>query len=51
MLLVSGAKSSAVSYSAGFKGKVTKAYVAGGTSAVSAATANALADALGVARP
>lgn len=47
VLLVSDAKSAAVSYSAGFKGKVANAYVIGGTAAVSAATANALSAALG----
>ena len=51
VLLVGGANSPTVSYSAKAKGKVTKAYVAGGVQAVSAATANALADALGIARP
>ncbi|NMN01644.1 BspA family leucine-rich repeat surface protein [Bifidobacterium panos] len=51
VLLVSGGDNSAVSYSAGFKGKVSKAYVAGGTAAVSKDTANAPADALGVSRP
>ena len=50
VLLVSDASSPAVSYSAGFKGKVTNAYVVGGTAAVSAATANALATALGASR-
>ena len=51
VLLVSDPTGPAVSYSAGFKGKVTKAYVVGGTTVVSAATANALADALGITRP
>ncbi|NMN01535.1 cell wall-binding repeat-containing protein [Bifidobacterium panos] len=51
VLLVSDAKGPAVSYSKGFKGKVSTAYVVGGSAAVSAATANALADALGVRRP
>ena len=40
-----------MSYSAGFKNKVTKAYVAGGTVVVGKDTANALADALGISRP
>ena len=48
---MSGPKSPAVTYSAGFKGKVSKACVAGGIKAVSTATASALADALGIARP
>ncbi|NMN01414.1 repeat protein [Bifidobacterium sp. DSM 109963] len=51
VLLVSDASSPAVSYSKGFKGKVSKAYVTGGTAVMTKDTANALADALGVRRP
>ncbi|NMN02025.1 InlB B-repeat-containing protein [Bifidobacterium panos] len=50
VLLVANASSPAVSYSKAFKGKVSNAYVAGGTQVVSKDTANALADALGIRR-
>ena len=48
VLLVSDSNSPAVSYSAGFKSKVNKAYVIGGTAVMTKNTANALANALGV---
>ena len=48
---MANASSPAVSYSKAFKGKVSNAYVAGGTQVVSKDTANALADALGIRRP
>ena len=51
VLLVSVPDGPSVSYSAGFNGQVSKAYAAGGVAAVSQDTANALADALGIARP
>ncbi|NMN02490.1 InlB B-repeat-containing protein [Bifidobacterium panos] len=51
MLLVADPSSPTVSYSASYRGKVSKAYVAGGTSAVSTATANAIADKLNMKRP
>ncbi|NMN02495.1 cell wall-binding repeat-containing protein [Bifidobacterium panos] len=51
MLLVANPSSPTVSYSASYRGKVSKAYVAGGTSAVSTATANAIADKLNMKRP
>lgn len=51
MLLVDSPSCSTVLYSAGFKGKVSKVWVAGGTSAVSTQTADAIADKLGMRRP
>nr|WP_301538551.1 cell wall-binding repeat-containing protein [Bifidobacterium sp. DSM 109963] len=51
MLLVADPNSPTVSYSASYRGKLTKAYVAGGTSAVSTATANAIADKLNMKQP
>ena len=51
MLLVTNRDSATVSYSANHSGKVTKAYVAGGTNAVSTDTANAIADKLNMKRP
>ena len=51
MLLVNGPDSPTVSYSAEFRGKVSKAWVAGGTNAVSAQTANTIADKLNMRRP
>ena len=51
MLLVNGPNSPTVSYSAEFRGKVSKAWVAGGVNAVSAQTANAIADKLNIRRP
>lgn len=47
-LLVEDAHSPAVSFSAGYRGKVDNAYVVGGVNAVSQATANAIADSLGL---
>ena len=51
VLLVDGPSSPAVSYAAGFAGKVSRAYVAGGENAVSRDTADAVADRLGLNRP
>ncbi|WP_172146021.1 cell wall-binding repeat-containing protein [Bifidobacterium panos] len=51
MLLVADPNSATVSYSASYRGKLTKAYVAGGPNAVSAATANAIADKLNMKQP
>ena len=51
MLLVSSGSGEAVSYSAGFRGRVSRAYVAGGVGAVGRPVAEAIADALDVARP
>ena len=47
-LLVADAHSPAVSFSAGHRGKVDRAYVVGGENAVSRATADAIADGLGL---
>ena len=47
-LLVEDAHSPAVSFSAEYRGKVDNAYVVGGVNAVSQATANAIADSLGL---
>ena len=47
-LLVADAHSPAVSFSAGYRGKVDRAYVVGGENAVSRATADAIADGLGL---
>ena len=47
-LLVEDAHSPAVSFSAGYRGKVDKAYVVGGVNAVSQNTADAIADSLGL---
>ncbi|KAB5909990.1 hypothetical protein GA610_08935 [Bifidobacterium adolescentis] len=47
-LLVADAHSPAVSFSADYRGKVDRAYVVGGENAVSRATANAIADGLGL---
>ena len=49
-LLVADAHSPAVSFSADYRGKVDRAYVVGGENAVSRATADAIADGLGVFR-
>ena len=51
MLLVSNQDSATVAYSAAYSGKLTKAYVAGGTSAISAHTANTLATKLNMKQP
>ena len=51
MLLVEGPDSPTVSYSATFKNKVSKAWIAGGTGAVNAQTANTLADKLNMRQP
>ena len=47
-LLVADAHSPAVSFSADYRGKVDRAYVVGGENAVSRATADAIADGLGL---
>ena len=47
-LLVEDAHSPAISFSAGYKGKVDRAYVVGGENAVSRDTADAIADSLGL---
>ena len=47
-LLVAAAHSPAVSFSADYRGKVDRAYVVGGENAVSRATADAIADGLGL---
>ena len=47
-LLVEDAHSPAISFSAGYKGKVNRAYVVGGVNAVSQNTADAIADSLGL---
>ena len=47
-LLVADAHSPAVSFSADYRGKVERAYVVGGENAVSRATADAIADGLGL---
>ena len=50
VLLVDGPSSPAVSYATAYKGKVDSAYVVGGEAAVSRATANSIADRLGLRR-
>ena len=47
-LLVENAKSPAIALSANYRDKVNRAYVVGGTNAVSLAAANAIADSLGL---
>ena len=47
-LLVEDAHSPAISFSAGYKGKVNRAYVVGGVNAVSQNTADVIADSLGL---
>ena len=47
-LLVADAHSPAVSFSADYRGKVDRAYVVGGENAVSRATADTIADGLGL---
>lgn len=49
-LLVENENSPVIAFSAKYKGEVDKAYVIGGTSAVSQSTANAIADNLGLKR-
>jgi len=50
VLLVDGPSSPAVSYATAYKGKVDSAYVVGGEAAVSRATADSIADRLGLRR-
>ena len=47
-LLVEDANSPAIPFSAGYRGKVNRAYVVGGENAVSRSTADAIADSLGL---